>query len=479
MRLIYLDIDSLRPDHMSCYGYPRRTTPNIDRIAARGIRFNRAYCASSPCVPSRASFLSGRFAINHGALSHWGPGSHFNYPEGHRHPETTPLFSRYLRKKGYKTVTFSSFGDRHHAWWFFAGWNEVHTFTLRGGAENADEVNAAAIPWLKAHGKEEDYFLHIQYWDPHTMYTCPQEAIDQFSDQPVGDFPDEETLLRHRTQFHPHAASFLHPHSDFIKVPETMPLSLQNRHDFKKLIDGYDGGISYMDTYVGQLLDVLGELHIEDEVGFIITADHGESMGEHGIYAEHASATEPVHHVPLLMSIPGVATPGTVNEQLVYNVDAIATITDLLGLPVPEGWDGMSFAPILRGETWEGHDYLVLDHGLYTCQRAVRDDHWHFIRTYHPGFYPFEPISLYDMDNDPHQVRNLAEQHPDIVQLMDHRLAAWTHEQMGRPGHIIDPLQECISSDPWRYTTPQQWVQRLRSEGWNEQAELLARKYLN
>ena len=185
MRIIYLDIDSLRPDHMSCYGYQRHTTPTMDAIAARGVRFNRAYCAASPCVPARASFISGRFAINHGALSHWGPGCHFEYPEGPRHSEATPLFSRYLRKGGYRTITFSSFADRHHAWWFLGGWDEAHTFTLRVGTENADEVNAAVLPWLKAHGREENYFLHIQYWDPHTLYTCPQAYVDQFADEHV------------------------------------------------------------------------------------------------------------------------------------------------------------------------------------------------------------------------------------------------------------------------------------------------------
>ncbi|WP_330999637.1 sulfatase-like hydrolase/transferase [Cohnella fermenti] len=125
MRIIYLDIDSLRPDHMGSYGYPRNTTPNLDIIADQGARFNHCYCASSPCVPSRASFMSGRFAQNHGALTHWGPGYDFYYPEGDGHSLKYPFFTRHLREAGYKAVTFSSFGDRHHAWWYFAGWNET------------------------------------------------------------------------------------------------------------------------------------------------------------------------------------------------------------------------------------------------------------------------------------------------------------------------------------------------------------------
>lgn len=477
MRLIYLDIDSLRPDHMSCYGYQRHTTPNMDAIAARGVRFKRAYCAASPCVPARASFISGRFAINHGALSHWGPGCHFEYPEGPRHSEIYPLFSRYLRKGGYRTITFSSFGDRHHAWWFLGGWDEAHTFSLRVGTENADEVNAAVVPWLKAHGREENYFLHVQYWDPHTLYTCPSEYADQFADQPVSAIPDEETLRQHRTQYHPHSASFLHPFADKSRVPSIMPWTISNRQDFKRLIDGYDGEINYLDTYIGQLLETLRELGIEDEVGIIISADHGESMGEHGIYAEHGSATEAVHHVPLIMAIPGVTQPGEVNDEFVYNVDVMATLVDLVGLPTPEGWDGVSFLRALRGEEWQGRDYLILEHGLYVCQRAVCDRCWHFFRTYHQGFYAFDDVVLHDMESDPHQLRNVAAQHPEIVQLMDYRLGMWTQENLGRPGHIVDPLQECVQSGPWRYMTPARWVERLRSEGWYEQAEMLAKKY--
>ena len=82
------------------------------------------------------------------------------------------------------------------------------------GTEQADEVNAAVVPWLRAYGREEDYFLHIQYWDPHTMYTYPPDYAEQFVDQPVKRFPDEGTIREHRTQCHPHSAPFLYPHAD-------------------------------------------------------------------------------------------------------------------------------------------------------------------------------------------------------------------------------------------------------------------------
>lgn len=474
MRMIYLDIDSLRPDHMGCYGYERNTTPNIDYIAAGGARFNSCYCASSPCVPSRASFMSGRFGINHGALTHWGPGCDFDYPEGDGHSATVPFFTRHLRNAGYKTVTFSSFGDRHHAWWYFAGWNELHTHSLKEGNEDADEVNAAVIPWLKTHGMEDNYFLHIQYWDPHTLYTYPKEHADQWKAAPVKSFPDEKTIEEHQKDSFPRSATFLHWANQF---PDTMPKQIRNREDFAHLINGYDGGISYMDKHVGEILQTLRELGIEDEVCFIISADHAESMGEHGVYMEHANASESVHHIPLIMKVPGVTQPGQVLDGFVYNVDVIATITDMVGLPVPSGWDGKSFLPALQGGHWEGRDYLVMDHALYVCQRAVRDSKWYFIRTYHPGLFDFGDIALYDMELDPNQTNNVAGDFPEIVKEMDHRIMNWLQEHLGKPGSKIDPMQKVIETGPWKYMTVEDWHRRLQREGWQEAADLLAEKY--
>lgn len=475
MRIIYLDIDSLRPDHMGCYGYHRNTTPNIDKIAAEGARFNQCYTASSPCVPSRASFMSGRFGINHGALTHWGPGCEFQYPEGDGHSEDVPFFTRYLRKADYKTVTFSSFGDRHHAWWYFAGWNEVHTHSLREGNENADEVNDAVIPWLRRHGKEDNYFLHIQYWDPHTFYTYPIEYMEQWKDAPLKAYPDEATIQAQQKDSFPRSATFLHWGD---KHPATMPGQIANREDFKHVIDGYDGGINYMDKHVGQILQTLREMGIEDEVCFIISADHAESMGEQGIYIEHASATEAVHHIPLIMKIPGVTKPGQVVDGFVYNVDVIATITDLVGLDVPSGWDGRSFLPAVKGEHWQGRDYLVMDHALYVCQRAVRDEKWYFIRTYHPGLYlHFDEVTLYDMENDPNQTRNVAGEYPEIVKEMDHRLMEWQQEQVRRADYKVDPMQKVIETGPWKYLNVTDWVKKLKQKGWDNEAEQLWKTY--
>src|SRR5690625_3611576 len=475
MKIIYIDIDSLRPDHLGCYGYTRNTSPNIDSIANKGLRFERCYAASSPCVPSRASFMSGRFGINHGALTHWGPGSEFYYPDGDGHSKKYPFFTRYLREAGYKTATFSSFGDRHHTWWYFAGWNEVHTHTLKEGNENADEVIDAVLPWLDQNIDEENFFLHLQLWDPHTLYTCPKEYTEKWADDTLPSFPSEEIIAEHQKDSFPRSATFLHTAENF---PDIMPEQIKNREDFKKLVNGYDGAINFMDDQIGRLLYKLEELGIEDEVAIIISADHAESMGEHGIYGEHASATESVHHLPLIMKIPNVVKPNTSYEGLLYNVDVIATITDLVGLDIPSGWDGKSFLPVLQGKDQTNREYLVMDHALYACQRAVRTEKWYLLRTYHPGLYNFEPIALYDMENDPYQTQDVSKEHPNVVKELNQYLMEWEFENKSYPVNFTDPLMEVVKTGPWKYVTVAGWVNHLRNNDWNKEANELEKKYL-
>jgi arylsulfatase A-like enzyme len=259
-----------------------------------------------------------------------------------------------------------------------------------------------------------------------------------------------------------------------------MPFEIKSRKDFKKLIDGYDGGISYMDRFIGEIIDTYRELGIEDEVCFIITADHGESFGEQGVYLEHGMASESVHHIPLIIKVPGVTKEGHFNNDFIYNVDVMATVADLLGLPVPSGWDGVSFLPALRGERIEGRDYIVMEHGLYACQRAVRDHRWYFIRTYHEGFYHFDEVALYDLKNDPYQMTNVAANHPDVVERMYYRLTGWVEENLAKNKVNRDPMQEIIATGgPFRYLKPEDWVKHLEKAGWGKEAKKLKGKYVN
>ena len=133
MKILFIDIDTLRPDHLGCYGYHRSTSPNIDKIAAQGIRFENYYCSDAPCLPSRASLLTGQHGIHTGIINHGGTCAD-RFPEG-KNRSFSGILRNYslwglLWKNNIYTASFSTFGGRHGAWWFHAGLNEVHDICL-------------------------------------------------------------------------------------------------------------------------------------------------------------------------------------------------------------------------------------------------------------------------------------------------------------------------------------------------------------
>lgn len=445
MRIIYFDIDCLRPDHLGCYGYARPTSPNLDRIAREGVRFGRCYCPSSPCLPSRTALFSGRFGIRNGVCSNVGAGVNFqlrtrNY--GGPQPENE-MWMRHLRAHGYDTISFSNFADRHSALWFMIGWSEFHTPNLKGGDETAEEVNARVLPWLRNNATRENYFLHINYWDAHRCYKMDAAWADRFKDHPVAQaWPDAETIRSHQQFTGPFTAQgqFRDGRSPWPLMPD----AVATRADYEKMLTGYDTAIAYVDHHVGQVLDELDRQGVLEDAAVIISADHGDAFGEHGIYSDHVCADECIHRVPLIVRWPGVSQPDAVRDNLLYNLDLPPTVCDLLGIEAPSDWDGESFRGLLSGEKGPDRDYLVWDHGLYAVQRAVRTRTHLLIRTWHTRGYAFEPVELYDMEADPCQARNLAASQPQLVAQCDHALAEWTRAQRAKPPVIPDPLEAIL-----------------------------------
>jgi arylsulfatase A-like enzyme len=445
MRIIYFDIDSLRPDHLGCYGYSRPTSPNIDSVARRGIRFDRYYCSNSPCVPSRAAWLSGRYGIRNGVISNFGRGGRFRLDinaYGGPKPENE-LLVRQLRRHGYYTIGFSNFADRHNALWFMNGWTEFHTPNLKSGDETADEVNAPALRWLNQNATREDYFLYINYWDVHRNYTVDKSWARRFTGSAVDqEWPDADAVAMHqslRGRFTAHEQFF-----DGKSPTPLMPDTISSRADFEHLVTGYDAAIAYVDDRIGQVLEVLDRQGVLDEAAVIISADHGDSLGEHGIYGDHVNADECIHRVPMVIKWPGVATAGSDSDAMRLNIDFAPTLCDLLGVPTPEDWDGISFRENLTGSDRDGMEYVVWDCGLYAVQRAIRTRRHLLITTFDNYEYSFTPAELYDMERDPYQTNDLSEIEPDVVATCRNLLEEWTAARIGSSGTASDPIQAVL-----------------------------------
>lgn len=147
MRILLLDLDSTRPDHLGCYGYPRQTSPNIDRIAAQGVRFDHYYTSDAPCFPSRTALMTGRFGIHNGVVGHGGSAAdvrHEGPSREFRDRLAAESFPALFRQAGLRTALVSPFGERHSAWTFYAGFNEIYN-TGKGGMESAEEVTPVVL----------------------------------------------------------------------------------------------------------------------------------------------------------------------------------------------------------------------------------------------------------------------------------------------------------------------------------------------
>jgi choline-sulfatase len=445
MRILYLDIDTLRPDHLGCYGYHRNTSPAIDSIARQGVRYDNYYCSDAPCLPSRTALMTGRFGIHTGVVGHGGTAADIRI-EGAERSFCDRIVSQslpgFLRSAGFHTVSISPFAERHSSWSFYAGFSEMHN-TGKGGMESAEEITPTVLEWIKNNATKDNWFLHVNYWDPHTPYRAPEEFGNPFKDDPLPSWITPEVLEKHRSMPGPHSAMEINMYDNMTnpKYPR-YPGELKDMEDLRRMIDGYDCGIRYADSHIGMLLDAFRDKGVLDDMVVIISSDHGENQGELGIYGEHGTADNITCRIPMIIRWPG-CLQGHADKGLHYNLDLGPTLAELLGKEQPDGWDGVSYAKTLKGEEC-GRDFLVISQCAHVCQRSVRFGPWLYIRTYHDGYHLFPDEMLFNIEEDPHEQNNLAERRPDKCMEAVYLLTKWHDSMMKSMKYDTDPLWTVI-----------------------------------
>jgi choline-sulfatase len=488
MRILYLDLDTLRHDHLGCYGYPRRTSPNIDRIAAQGITFDKVYCADAPCLPSRTGLMTGRFGIHTGVVGHSGTNAdpRIDGPRrGFRDSLSTSSLPAMLKKAGLHTVFIGGFGERHSSWSFYAGFREIHD-TGKGGMESAEDVSPTVLEWIESNARKDNWYLHVNYWDPHTPYRAPTDFGNPFTSedrhpQEIPAWITDEILHTHRQLPGPHTAQDINMYDNRTdpRYPRH-PGELKDMQDLKRLIDGYDTGIAYMDSHIGKLFAALEREGVMDDLVIIISADHAENMGELGIYAEHGTADEATCHIPLIIRWPGKAR-GMRDRGLHYQLDLGPTLAEMLGVEAPANWEGQSYAKTIQQGKEAGREFLVISQCAHVCQRSVRWGPWLYMRTYHDGFHLFPDEMLFNLDEDPHEEHNLAERHPEVCIEAASRLLGW-HDAMMKsmpPGYTEDPMYRVLAEGGPTHARGalKNYCQRLTATGRGAHVEALKQRH--
>jgi len=418
VNVLFIAIDTLRADHLGCYGYNRATSPHIDALAAEGVLFERMIAPAIPTHPSFVTINTGQYPITHGVVAHGG-----ERPV----PRTSPWLPSLLQKAGCTTCDIDNLGE-----WRF-GFSTGYEFYIdptrrRALSINCDnrEINRRALPWLKQHAREP-FFMMVHYWDPHTPYLPPRAYRTLFY---KGDPCDPGNRTMDGLMDHPLGRMWRE--TWFNKLGKALT-------DAEYIEALYDAEIRYCDEGIGALLESLETFRIADDTLVILTSDHGELMYRHKIFFDHHGLYDGNLHVPLIFRHPDLK-PVRITH-LAAHVDLAPTILDWCGIEVPEAIEGCSLAPLLRGESSALiRDFVVSQECTWQMKWSIRTHSHKFILAREEDFYHTPMRELYDLEADPRELDNIAADRADLASTLESRLEAWIAAGMKRSGLDVDPL---------------------------------------
>ena len=416
MNIVLIALDTQRADHLGCYGYSKPTSPFIDSIARRGVLFERCYAPNIPTHPSFSTMLSGKEAITHDII---------NIGGGVPIAEGVRLLPEILREHGYATAAVDSMG-RH----FSRGFDEYLTYEWDRSnptvLRKAQTVNAKAIPLIeRLAGGEKPFFLFLHYWDPHTPYLPPKPYDRKFYPPDRDPYDVNNHSMDEAWSWEPFKWYF----------HEWMP----GVTDSEYVINLYDGETAYMDRQLRPVFQALAP--VQDETLVILTADHGEIMDEHDGYFDHHGLYEGNIHVPLIFYWPGKLPRGKRVPGFVQNLDLAPTLLELAGIPDRDGMEGLSLLPAIYGLREGNYETLFFSEATWQVKRAVRDQRWKLIKALEQDPHGGPMRELYDLQADPNEQHNLAEQQPEMAARLEAQLDEWVARRLVEAGREADPAR--------------------------------------
>ena len=431
--IVIINPDQMRRDYASCYGHPFIETANLDRLAAMGTRFDRAFTASPMCGPSRTSFLTGKYAIEHGvrnyggtfdpeepnALAVLGEAGYVRGLWGKDHCFNGKVIGKHYDEG--EDICIGIMGGHPE---YVNAWDST-TLDVDSPWNLTKRLTDAGLDFINRHADgEQPFFLTLNYQDPHPFFACPEPWSKLFRPEQF-DLPPNfrrgpiDGEIRRLTHWRIHAGE--------VDMPE---------HDLKRAMAIYCGQIRYVDDQIGRILQSLETQGILDDTIVLFWSDHGEFLGDFGVTHKMPAFFECLVRVPMVLWDPTGKVDRGVNTNIVELMDGMATVLDLCGLPQPEGSHAR---PILPGKSPRTEAFA--DAGLLVQQpqhpieglrmkgaqeptafgpgAMLRTDDWKLC------LYADDLGELYDIANDPYEMSNCfgKPEYAEIQGKMQQRLA--------------------------------------------------------
>jgi len=431
INVLLITIDTLRADHLSCYGYEGIRTPNIDRLAEEGILFELAISQSPWTLPSVASIVTGLYPTSCGAGEHVWHGTHKLQTPIYA---AVPTIAEILRNNGYNTTAFVTNHFVGSRYGFAKGFDEylnVHESDYRSYLamhrllsrlarrwdkpaieDSADIITSKACRWLE-NGVSEPFFLWVHYLDPHDYWVY--QKID-LAPGYNGSLRRELDLARAKS-------------GSYMMTPE----------DIGYLKSLYDGNILYTDRKIGEILETLSQLRLDDRTLIVMTSDHGEEFLDHGFFDHGHTMYDELIHVPLLLRLPGRLAAQRSVETQVRLVDVVPTVLEILDLDPVDNLDGASLLPVIEGKE-RPHRPAFSERLLYFEQRkAIRDGQYKYVLFAESG-----REELYDLQRDPDELYNLAQFDQETAEVMQSLLLSHVHRSEEQAQRRVDTEQVAL-----------------------------------
>lgn len=382
--VIVISVDTLRADHLGCYGYGDIRTPHIDRLAAEGVLFENVATVTPLTLPAHASIFTGRGPLDHGVIDNFGyllgegEETLAEVLQGHGFATGGFVGSFVLDSRWGVSQGFATYFDRFEA-------PSAAVTTMQANQRSGDEVLEPAIQWIREQS-DKPFFAFIHFYDPHTPYDPPEPYRSEYSSDRIG---------------------------------------------------RYDGEVAFVDDLVGRLLAMLEDEGLYEDTMIVFLSDHGESLGEHGEDGHGLFIYDATMRVPLLIKLPGITSGRNVRSQA-RTIDVMPTVLDLLGIESPTSVVGSSLLPLFDGSDSEPNLTAYIEshyarlHFGWAPLRGLRDSRYKFVEA--------PRGELYDLMEDPEETRNLHDEQPELVRQYEEKLQEYEREppSLAQSADVID-----------------------------------------
>ena len=435
--ILFVMTDDQTYQQMSCAGHPILQTPNIDRLANEGARFDRAFCTNSLCAPARASILTGCLSHVHGIR-----GNSEKADAVEQLDQSLPTFPKLLQQAGYRTGLMGKWHLRENPvgfddWKVLPGQGVyfdpdfIHEGETRQESGYATDVTTDfALDFLRRHEGTDPFCLVYQHKAPHRPFTPAPRHAKLFDDieWPYPESYNDDYATRRIAK---EAEDMRFENSiagDYDDIPSGLSAKQKRDWIFQRFVKDHHRSVVGVDENLGRVLEYLDTTGMAEDTLIIYTTDNGYFLGEHGWY-DKRFMYEPSHRIPLLVRYPRLVSPGIVPDSMAMNIDVAPTILDFAGIEVPEQMQGRSLRRVLEGDPeddWRSSVFYSYYENSWAFRnmardqmtdpsfqfwtahrvgpnRGVRNDRYKLIEYYSEGDY----WELFDLQDDPNELNNL------------------------------------------------------------------------